>query len=199
MSSLKLLPASLQNSLQEVVKLCNRGGAELRAITLSTTEGVPLGRVYGEHETHLNEETLTLLETVWAPASKQLPVLGLDNSKNSNNNNNKAQNQTTTKNNSNASKMIMITAMYDHGILVHLYLAPIVVTCLCKTTANLGAIKSTAVPLLQQVLEPLRNTLLESLKPEEDEDHQQQHHQPEQDGSMMPAATTTTVGGGNDA
>ena len=145
MPSAKLLPSALQNSLEQVVALANQRGASLRATTLSTTEGVPLGRVYapGEEAALDAQEALTLLETVWAPPSKQLPVLG--------------------------TKVQHTTAFYNHGVLVHLYLAPLVVTCLCKTTCNLSAIQQTTLPLLQQVLEPLQNTLLESLKPEEEE------------------------------
>ena len=40
-----LLPASLQQALQGIVERANLRGASLRAILLSTTEGVPLGRV----------------------------------------------------------------------------------------------------------------------------------------------------------
>ncbi|KAL7560736.1 hypothetical protein ACA910_020986 [Epithemia clementina (nom. ined.)] len=160
-----LLPSSLQKSLQQVVQLCNQSSGEVRAITLSTMEGVPLGRVYGDlrvqHEASrvtadptsssslpsppLNEETLSLLETVWAPPSKQLPVLGLD-------------------------KVQTITAIYDHGILVHLYWSPLVITVLCGPNSNLSAVKTTAVPLLRDVLSPLRITLIESLQLQEPDD-----------------------------
>ena len=102
-----LLPASLQKALQGIVERANLRGAVLRAILLSTTEGVPLGRVVvdGDNDNHntttLNEEVLASIESVWAPASKQFPVLGLD-------------------------KVQQVTAIYDHGTLVHVYQAPLV-------------------------------------------------------------------------
>jgi len=93
-----LLPASLQKALQGIVERANLRGASLRAILLSTTEGVPLGRVVYDE---LNDEVLASIESVWAPASKQFPVLGLD-------------------------KVQQVTAIYDHGTLVHIYQAPMV-------------------------------------------------------------------------
>ena len=111
-----LLPASLQNALQGIVERANLRGASLRAILLSTTEGVPLGRVVcsssssDEHNANLNEELLASIESVWAPASKQFPVLGLD-------------------------RVQQVTAVYDHGTLVHVYQAPMV----CVLPASLRA------------------------------------------------------------
>lgn len=116
-----LLPASLQNSLQEIVERSNQRAAGIRAVLLSTTEGVPLGRVIASTSasssitphsgdssrepesfaTALQEDGLASIESVWAPASKQFPVLGLD-------------------------KLHQVTAIYDHGTLVHIYQAPMV-------------------------------------------------------------------------
>ena len=62
-------------------------------------------------------------------------------------------------------KAHQVTAIYDHGTLVHVYQAPVVVTILCGLEANIGALQTTAIPLLKQVLEPLCTTLVESLKP----------------------------------
>jgi Mitogen-activated protein kinase kinase 1 interacting len=95
-----LLPSSLQGSLTEIVERSNQRGAGIRALLLSTMEGVALGRVIVE-EQQLNEDVLASIESVWAPASKQFPVLGLD-------------------------KVKQVTAIYDHGTLVHIYQAPIV-------------------------------------------------------------------------
>ncbi|GAX20596.1 hypothetical protein FisN_3Hh553 [Fistulifera solaris] len=142
---MSLLPISLQSSLQEIVRRCHPCGADIRAILLSTTEGVPLGRILN---TPLNEEILASIESVWAPASKQFSVLGL-------------------------GKVQQATAIYDHGTLIHLYQGPLVITILCGESSNLGAVRSTAIPLLKQVLEPLGTTLLNSLKPDwqEEETH----------------------------
>ena len=99
MSSSSLLPAALQKNLQQIVDRSNQSGASIQAILLSTTEGVPLGRVVVT--TAVNEEVLATIESVWAPAAKQFPVLGLE-------------------------KVKQVTAMYDHGTLVHVYQGPMV-------------------------------------------------------------------------
>lgn len=144
-NSTSLLPAALQTSLVNIIRRANLSGASLQAILLSTTEGVPLGRAYAPTESGLllplpSEEVLSSIETDWAAPSKQLPLLGLD-------------------------KVQQVTAMYNHGTLVHVYQAPVVVTLLCGPTANVGTLHATAIPALQQVLEPLCTTLVESLKP----------------------------------
>jgi Mitogen-activated protein kinase kinase 1 interacting len=106
-----LLPASLQNSLQEIVERANQRAACIRAILLSTMEGVPLGRVISDQA--LNEDVLASIESVWAPASKQFPVLGLD-------------------------KVKQVTAIYDHGTLVHIYQAPMVSSMFKEDTRSEG-------------------------------------------------------------
>jgi hypothetical protein len=176
-----LLPSSLQNSLQEILQQSNLRGASIRAILLSTTDGVPLGRVVGSQQ-QLNEEVLSSIESVWAPASKQFPVLGLE-------------------------KVKQVTAIYDHGSLIHIYQAPMVcmnrhmrknvqctrfllwiyeiflsndfffclfniylicqvLTILCGPHSNLGAIRSTTIPFLNQALVPLSRELGNSLQPD---------------------------------
>ena len=96
--SSSLLPAALQKNLEQIVARSNQSGAGIQAILLSTTEGVPLGRVT---TTVLNEDVLSRIEAVWAPASKQFPILGLE-------------------------KVKQVTAIYDHGTLVHVYQGPMV-------------------------------------------------------------------------
>jgi len=51
------------------------------------------------------------------------------------------------------------------GTIFHVYQAPVVVTLLVGMNANLGAVRSTTIPLLKEVLEPLCATLLNSLAP----------------------------------
>jgi hypothetical protein len=110
-----LLPTSLQNSLYEIIDQSNLRGAAICAILLSTTEGVPLGRVVvdevvqqqrekssnNNNNKMMNINVLASIESVWAPASKQFPVLGLE-------------------------KLKQVTAIYDHGTLIHIYQAPMV-------------------------------------------------------------------------
>jgi hypothetical protein len=95
-----LLPQALQLSMQEIITTSNMSKAEIRAILLSTSEGAPLGRVVVA-DSALHPEMLQMIENVYAPASKQFPVLGLD-------------------------KLRQVTAVYDHGIIVHIYQGPVV-------------------------------------------------------------------------
>ena len=104
-----LLPISLQKSVYEIIDQSNLRGAAVRAILLSTTEGVPLGRVVvqsTDDDHPMKVDVLASIESVWAPASKQFPVLGLD-------------------------KLKQVTAMYNHGTLIHIYQAPMVRLCSC--------------------------------------------------------------------
>lgn len=41
-----------------------------------------------------------------------------------------------------------------------------VITILCGPQANLGAVRSTAIPLVKEVLEPLARELVNSLQPD---------------------------------
>ncbi len=86
-----LLPANLQSTLYQVVERTNTAGGGILAILLSTAEGVPLGRIYGNHTAPLNEDVLSSIESTWAPASKQFPLLGL------------------------GKEARIATAVYDHG------------------------------------------------------------------------------------
>lgn len=60
---------------------------------------------------------------------------------------------------------IIILFVLFEGTIFHVYQAPVVVTLLVGTNANLGAVRSTAIPLLKEVLKPLCATLLNSLAP----------------------------------
>ena len=90
-NSVDLLPASLQNTLHQVVDRVNACNGGIRAILLSTAEGVPLGRVYADNNSSLNEEVLSSIESTWAPASKQFPLLNM------------------------GKEAKTVTAIYDHG------------------------------------------------------------------------------------
>jgi hypothetical protein len=98
-----LLPSALQTCLQEIIDTANMSQAGIRAILLCTTEGVPLGRVLSEQTMH--PDMLQMIESAFAPSSKQFPVLELE-------------------------KLKQVTAFYDHGIVVHQYHGPVVrATC----------------------------------------------------------------------
>lgn len=76
-NTVDLLPANLQSTLHEVVKRSNAANGGIQVILLSTAEGVPLGRVYAESDSPLNEDVLSSIESTWAPASKQFPLLNM--------------------------------------------------------------------------------------------------------------------------
>mmetsp|Transcript_26965 Transcript_26965/g.74131 ORF Transcript_26965/g.74131 Transcript_26965/m.74131 type:complete len:159 (-) Transcript_26965:36-512(-) len=142
-NTVDLLPTNLQHTLQLIVERANAAGGSIRVILLSTAEGVPLGRVYSpaDQMSPLDEEVLSNIESTWAPASKQFPLLHM------------------------GKEVKVVTAIYDQRTIFHIYQAPVVVTLLVGMNANLGAVRSTAIPLLKQVLEPLCSTLLNSLAP----------------------------------
>lgn len=97
-----LLPKALQTCTEDIIGTANLAQAGIRAVLLSTTEGVPLGRVVSEPDaTTLHPDLLQMMESVLAPASKQLPVLGM-------------------------GKLKQVTSFYDHGVIVHLFQGPVV-------------------------------------------------------------------------
>jgi len=148
-STIDLLPTNLQHTLQLIVERANAVGGNIRVILLSTAEGVPLGRVYSSSDeaSRLDEEVLSNIESTWAPASKQFPLLNM------------------------GKEIKVVTAIYDNRTIFHVYQAPVVVTLLVGSSANLGAVRSSAIPLLKEVLEPLCATLLNSLAPAQADHH----------------------------
>ena len=90
-TTVDLLPASLQNTLHQIVDRVNSCNGGLRVILLSTAEGVPLGRIYADNDSPLNEDVLSSIESTWAPASKQFPLLNM------------------------GKEVRTVTAVYDHG------------------------------------------------------------------------------------
>lgn len=139
MSTVSLLPESLQSSLQCLLDRVNACGGGIKVVLLSTSEGVSLGRLCLSDD--WADEMLANLESTWAPPGKQLPLLQQGDARS-------------------------ITAYYDHLTLVHVYLTPVVVTLLLDPGCNMGAIKATAIPLFKEILEPLCQTLLTSLSPD---------------------------------
>lgn len=114
---------------------------------LFSPKRVPLGRVYSstEQDSPLDEEVLSNIECTWAPASKQFPLLHM------------------------GKEVKVVTAIYENRTIFHIYQAPVVVTLLVGMNANLGAVRSTAIPLLKETLKPLCATLINSLAPAQTE------------------------------
>jgi len=139
MVSIGILPESLETALHELVHRVNACDGGIRVILLSTSEGVPLGRIPA-HDCDLQESLLNSLESTWAPAPKQLSLLKM-------------------------KKISQVTAVYETATLMHLYYSPVVVTLVVKPNPNVGALEATAIPLLETLLSPLCKTLLSSLSP----------------------------------
>jgi hypothetical protein len=80
-TTVDMLPANLKNSLHEIIERVNLSSGGIRVILLSTAEGVPLGRAYSKEDRDnphvLNEDVLSNIESTWAPASKQFPLLNM--------------------------------------------------------------------------------------------------------------------------
>jgi hypothetical protein len=93
-SIVDLLPANLQSTMHQIVQQSNAANGGIQAILLSTAEGVPLGRVYADRDTPLNEDVLSSIESTWAPASKQFPLLNM------------------------GKEARIVTAIYDHGTFI---------------------------------------------------------------------------------
>lgn len=139
MTSIGILPESLQTSLHDLVNRVNASDGNVRIILLSTSEGVPLGRISSGID--MEESLLQSLESTWSPAPKQLSLLKM-------------------------KRILQVKAEYeDKAILIHLYVSPVVVTLILGINSNLGVIESTCIPMLKKTLEPLCTTLLDSLSP----------------------------------
>mmetsp|Transcript_38769 Transcript_38769/g.71378 ORF Transcript_38769/g.71378 Transcript_38769/m.71378 type:complete len:351 (-) Transcript_38769:302-1354(-) len=55
-----------------------------------------------------------------------------------------------------------VTATYENCTLIHIHMAPLVVTFVTLPEANIGAVRSMALPLLKVLLEPVRRALVRS-------------------------------------
>jgi len=93
------LPPALQSSLNEIVERSHLLGANIQAILLSTTDGVPLGRGYCTVE---DEAAVASVES--SPHCKHMSLLGMGGVK-------------------------QVTALYDHGTLLHVYQGAMVCCC----------------------------------------------------------------------
>ena len=85
------LSPNLQSTICQIIDRVNASNGGIRVILLSTAEGVPLGRIYADHTVPLNEDVLSNIESTWAPASKQFPLLNM------------------------GKEAKIVTAVYDHG------------------------------------------------------------------------------------
>mmetsp|Transcript_15962 Transcript_15962/g.34539 ORF Transcript_15962/g.34539 Transcript_15962/m.34539 type:complete len:357 (-) Transcript_15962:88-1158(-) len=136
------------------------------------------------HSGSMSEEVLSSIETVWATLVSAAPphvmaasAAGAANSAaaaaaNTNKNEEKKQDDTVPPHIQPPHPLLSplqmgdhirtVTATYDNCTLMHIHMAPLVVTFVTLPEANIGAIRSMALPLLKVLLEPVRRALVRS-------------------------------------
>lgn len=193
-----ILPSSTLNSLDYLVDRINAASGHsssdttscptqpLRALLVGTNEGVGLSRSLGTSHSrtlsspdfsfsgNMSEEVLSSIETVWATlvsaASPHVMAAagGEGRSQPPHPLLSPLQLGDTVK---------TVTASYDHVTLIHVHMAPLVVTMIASPDVNLGMVKQMAIPKLKVLLEPVRRALVRSRGGEGRVAMQQQHQQ----------------------
>lgn len=159
----------------------------IMALLVGTNEGIPLSRSYGNiynhQQTFISDEVLSSIETIWATLPSAIPphvknVMALcrrennDENSSSKNKNNTGPLKKEEQNVPNlkdpphpllshlglGDHVKSTIAFYDHLTLIHVHIAPLVVTILASSdpSTNIGAIKLIAVPYLNELLEPVK-------------------------------------------
>ncbi|KAL3776233.1 hypothetical protein ACHAWO_009516 [Cyclotella atomus] len=184
-----ILPASTLNALDYLVDRINAASGHLsshngndnstqplRALLVGTNEGVGLSRSLGTSHSctlsspdfsfsgNMSEEVLSSIETVWATlvsAASPHVMAGAANNRNSEGGHNQPPHPLLSPLQL-GSTVRTVTACYDHVTLVHVHLAPLVVTMIASPEVNLGMIQEMAIPKLKVLLEPVRRALVRS-------------------------------------
>eukprot|EP00557_Chaetoceros_sp_GSL56_P001972 CAMPEP_0176495136 /NCGR_PEP_ID=MMETSP0200_2-20121128/10488_1 /TAXON_ID=947934 /ORGANISM="Chaetoceros sp., Strain GSL56" /LENGTH=245 /DNA_ID=CAMNT_0017892979 /DNA_START=45 /DNA_END=782 /DNA_ORIENTATION=+ len=156
------------------------------ALLVGTNEGIPLSRSYGtiynHQQTFISDEVLSSIETIWATLPSAIPphvknAMALCPRDNKNvlpptDANKKNTEQEPFPNIKDPPHPLLshlglgdhvktTIAFYDYLTLIHVHMAPLVVTILASSdpNTNIGAIKLIAVPYLHELLEPVRNAM----------------------------------------
>lgn len=162
--------------------------APIRAILVGTNEGAPLHRSFGSsystrNRPHgLSEEILGSVESLWStlPSSAPPHVMAaaqaadaaasaaagvLDTVSGS------GPDGRTVVNDAQPPHPLLtplgmgddircVTVFYETLTLLHVHMSPLVVTLLCAPSANIGAVRTVALPLLEEMLNPVRKAIL---------------------------------------
>jgi hypothetical protein len=187
-----ILPSKTLKSLDELIdRLNNNANVNMNsnihanipilALLIGTNEGIPLSRSYGtihnpqQTVTTISDEVLSSIETIWATLPSATPPHVKNTMNMHRRGNTGAPGSAENKNNENkepphpllshlglGDTVRTAMAFYDHVTLIHVHIAPLVVTILASPgpNTNLGAIQSIAVPFLKELLEPVKNALL---------------------------------------
>lgn len=181
-----LLPPNIMSSLDELIDRINQGSSSsnfpIISLLVGTNEGIPLSRSYGTTyhplQSNISDEVLSSIETVWATLPSATPphvknALYLRNNSNGDEGKSAAMEKDGIQlknlepphpllSSLGLGDQVKTTmAFYDHVTLIHIHLAPIVVTILASPdpTTNIGAIKSVAVPFLNDLLTPAKSVM----------------------------------------
>jgi len=164
--------------------------APIRAILVGTNEGAPLHRSFGSsystrNRPHgLSEEILGGIESLWStlPSSAPPHVMAaaqaadaaasaaagvLDTVSGSAG----PDGRRTVVNDAQPPHPLLtplglgddircVTVFYETVTLLHVHMSPLVVTLLCGPSANIGAVRTVALPLLEEILNPVRKAIL---------------------------------------
>jgi len=177
-----ILPSETLNALDYLVDRINSSSGRdvssssshqpLRAILVGTNEGVGLSRSLGtQHSSHLpspefsfsggmSEEVLSSIETVWATLVSAASPHVMANAVSAGGHNQPAHPLLSPIKLGNTVKTV--TACYENITLIHVHLAPLVITLICSVEVNLGIVRSVAIPKLKVLLEPVRRALVKS-------------------------------------
>jgi hypothetical protein len=151
------------------------------ALLVGTNEGIPLSRSYGTTHNALqaaiSDEVLSSIETIWAtlpsatpPHVKNAMNINLHMLRNDNEADSGNRNMDIQKHQEPPHPLLSqlglgdtvrtTMAFYDHVTVIHVHIAPLVVTILASPNANLGSVKSIAVPVLTELLKPVKHALV---------------------------------------
>jgi len=162
----------------------------VRIICIGTNEGIPLSRSYGSASStlnnHLNEETLSILETVWNTVPSSVAPHVMTNSI-AHHYQQQQQQQSPSPLQFQPPHPLLrhigmgpilksTTVYYENCTFIQYHYAPLVITIVASPPstpsmpstphggggggANIGYIKSVALPVLKELLEPIRQIVL---------------------------------------
>lgn len=160
----------------------------IRAILVGTNEGSPLHRSFGTAATigsggghGLSEEILASVESIWSTLPSNAPphvmaaaqaadaaasaAAGLVGTISSDPRTGEIVNDAQPPHPlltplGLGDEVRVVTVFYDSVTLMHVQLSPLVVTILATPSANIGSVRSIALPLLKELLQPVRKAIL---------------------------------------
>jgi hypothetical protein len=156
----------------------------------------------GTISNNMNEDVLGRIETVWATLVSAVPPHIMAAATNASSTNEEAPSPAHYKQPSHPllSPLLLgntvktVTATYTNCTVVHVHMAPLVITIITLPTANLGAVRNVAIPMLRVILEPVRRIIVRSRW--NNGDAQQQQQQLVNNGKTLDADPLAGLTGG---